>query len=271
VPNSALLQPDAVTVEAWVRLDYAASGKMVIFQQGAPGAGYALQVGADGKLQFIVDDTVVEAPSALPLGTWVHVAGSYDGAALNLYINGVAAAAQAFAVPIIYDGSGATIGAGDSDGANLWQGELQELRVWNIAQPAATLTANMAQLLGPQAGLVADWHFNETSGLTLADSSGNGLDATLGPVPGVATQLLSFNLVAGETYYLNIVTSSGAITERFYNPNGLMLFAQPIGDRAAITAEVTGPTRWRWPVISATLGRRPTASGWSRRFRLRRR
>ena len=54
VPPTALLRPSNLTVEAWVQLDETASGQMVIFQQGAPGAGYALQVGADGKLQFLV-------------------------------------------------------------------------------------------------------------------------------------------------------------------------------------------------------------------------
>jgi hypothetical protein len=242
VAPSPLLRPANLTVEAWVRLDFTASGQNAIFQQGAPGSGtgYGLKVGVDGNLQFEVDGTVVEAPTTLRLGTWTHAAGTYDGTTLRLYVNGVDVADQAFSGPITYDGNGATIGAADIAGDDLWHGELNELRVWNVAQTALAIKNNMAVTLGPMAGLVALWHLDETSGLTLADDSGNGLNATLGPIPGIATQLLTFNLTAGQTYYLNVVSSSGDLTERFYNPNGYLLFKQPLTDHAGITAEVSG-------------------------------
>ena len=240
VAPTALLRPATLTVEAWVLLNYAATGQNVIFQQGAAGAGYALQVGADGHLQFVVDGTVVEAPGVLTPGTWTQVAGTYDGATMRLYVNGVDVADQALSGPITYDTNGATIGASDSNGDNGWQGELNEIRVWNVVQSASAIAANMSLALSPQAGLVADWHLDQASGLTLADSSGNGLNGTLGPIPGTATQLLTFDLTAGQTYSLNVLGSSGDITERFYNPAGYMVFTQPIGNRAEITAEVTG-------------------------------
>ncbi len=62
IAPTAKLRLQTLTVEAWARLDFTASGQNVIFQQGATGSGYALQVGSDGKLQFAVDGTIVEAP-----------------------------------------------------------------------------------------------------------------------------------------------------------------------------------------------------------------
>ena len=240
VANTPLLQSQTLTVEAWVRLDYTAAGQMVIFQQGASGSGYALQVGTDGNLQFVVGGAIAEATGPLQLGTWTQVAGTYDGSTLSLYVNGALVASQAQASPISYDTNGATIGAADNSGAALWQGELDEVRVWNVAQSASAIAANMALALGPTAGLVADWHLNEPSGLTLADSSGNGLNATLGPIPGTATQLLSFNLTAGQTYYLNVPASNGNLEARLFNPTGYQVFAHSLQNIAGITAEVSG-------------------------------
>ncbi len=239
VAHSPVLRPASVTVEAWVNLNRGASGQANIVTQGAPGAGYALLVGSDGNLQFQAGGGAVEAPTALQAGQWTHVAGTYDGTTLRLYVNGQDVADQAYATPIAYDGNGFAIGA-DVSSRNVWQGAIDEVRVWDDARSAGDIAANENLELGPQADLVGLWHFNETAGLTLADSSGNGNDATLGPIPGTATQLLSFDLTAGQTYYLNAQSSNGDITERFYSPAGYLLFKQQATDRSSITPEVSG-------------------------------
>ena len=241
VPNQAALQPGTLTVEAWVNPDFNAGTPAVIVQQGAGGAGYGLQIGNDGNLQFQIDGTVLEAPNVLQQGVWTQVAGTFDGATMHLIVNGQDVADQAFAGPIIYDGNGLTIGAADSNGDSLFQGAIDELRVWNVARTPDQIAAASTQELGPQAGLVADYHFDETSGLTLIDSSGNGFDATIGNLPGTSTALLNFNLVAGQTYYLNVLGSTGDITTRLFNPTGAMVLGpEGLQDQGGITAEVSG-------------------------------
>ena len=240
VAPSALLQSQALTVEAWVQPSFNASGQGVVFQQGAAGAGYALQLGQDGRLQFVVDGALVEAPSVLRLGVWTHVAGSYDGSTLRLYVNGVDVADRAFAGPVGYDANGATIGAADGVGDAAWNGGIDELRIWNVARSAADILGGFTHELAAQAGLVALYHFNEATGLVLADGSGHGLDAVLGPVPGVSTQLLGFSLTAGQSYFLNAQAASGAVQLRLYNPAGFLVSVQPFVDHAAITAELSG-------------------------------
>ncbi len=243
---SPLLEPANVTVESWVRLDFAAGGQNTIFQMGGPGTGYALIVGANGKMRFEVDGVAAEAPTAFRPGVWTHVAGTYDGATLRLYVNGVEAAVRAFAGPVFYDGAGATIGA-SAGGGNLWHGQLNELRIWDSARPALAIGNDMPFTLRAMPGLLALWHLDEATGLTLSDSSGNGLDAVLGPVPGTATELLRFDLAAGQTYFLNYpdfhyneAGASGAFTQRFFNPNGFQLFSRAMSDLGAIVAETDG-------------------------------
>ena len=241
VPASSGLTPPAFTVEAWVNPPYGATGPATIVRQGAAGAGYALLLGADGKLQFDLDGTILEAPAALADATWTHVAATFDGTTMRLIVNGIDVADGAFAGPATYDGNGLTIGADDPAGDRRWTGAIDELRIWTVARAATDIAASMGQEVAAQPGLEALYHFNETSGLTLADSSGNGHDATIGNLPGTATQLYSVNLVAGQTYYLHVAGAAGDLTARLYEPSGNVLFG-PHGlyDAGGITATVSG-------------------------------
>ena len=52
-----------------------------------------------------------------------------------------------------------------------WLGKVDDLRVGSVVQSGAEIAANYQTEIGPTAGLVGDWHFNEGSGTTAADST----------------------------------------------------------------------------------------------------
>ena len=65
-------------------------------------------------------------------------------------------------------------------GSTYFDGSVDEVRVWNTPLAAAVIAGNWNRtFLGSQAGLVADWEFNEGQGSTASDGSGNGHDGTL--------------------------------------------------------------------------------------------
>ncbi|HXW53592.1 MAG TPA: LamG domain-containing protein [Myxococcota bacterium] len=99
VPSSAALQPQNITVDAWVKANGSPGDFKYIIDKGASSidcagnASYALYTGESGGLFFYISDgtTVVESPDA---GTgvwdnqWHFVAGTYDGASVSLYVDG---------------------------------------------------------------------------------------------------------------------------------------------------------------------------------------
>ena len=102
VTNSSLLEPVNVTVDAWVRADGTPGQFRYIVAKGGKGcvaASYGLYTGSDSELQFYVFDgnsTYAVSPSATAAGGvdvwdggWHHVAGTYDGANVRLYVDGV--------------------------------------------------------------------------------------------------------------------------------------------------------------------------------------
>jgi len=86
-------------------------------------------------------------PAALPLNTWTHLAGTYDGVALRLYVNSALVASQAFTGSIVTSTGALRLG-----GNNVWgeyfQGRLDEIRIYNRALSAGELQADMTTPVG---------------------------------------------------------------------------------------------------------------------------
>jgi hypothetical protein len=82
-----------------------------------------------------------------------------------------------------YDTHPLMIGADSDNGAlsGFWNGKLDEARLFSTARSADQIWADLhTHQLGPSSGLIGEWTFDDGSGQAAADSSGNGLDATLG-------------------------------------------------------------------------------------------
>jgi len=55
-----------------------------------------------------------------------------------------------------------------------WGGRIDEFRVWSTFRDATTIKANMYTLMkGNEPGLIAYYKFDEGSGMTVADSTGD--------------------------------------------------------------------------------------------------
>ena len=132
------------------------------------------------------------ASPRLPTNEWVHFAFTIDcvNKRRTIYINGVEAVTDtsssiisSLTLPSWSSwSSGSTsmsIGFAWED-ARYFPGEMAEYRVWNVARSQADIAANMLSLDPAQdgAGLVAYWKFNDGTGATIKDHSGNGTDLT---------------------------------------------------------------------------------------------
>jgi hypothetical protein len=130
--------------------------------------------------------------AAVTTGTWIHGVFTYDGITLRAYING--ALIGSVAKTLDNTNTIFTIGRWDSVHNNYYfDGRIDDVRAYNRALSAAEVSAiyNYA----PPA--VAHWKFDEGSGTTAADSSGNGNNGTLTNSPtwtsGLYSNAISFD------------------------------------------------------------------------------
>lgn len=175
--GTPLSSSTSYTKEAWVYCTNSSGSRNIISSMNCPfwlNAG-VLTAGQAGNFTLIAD------ASAFPVNTWVHVAVTYDAATttMKLYRDGTLVNTNS-AVPA-YTSENTYIASHFGSGS-YWQGNIDEVRIWNTALTQAQLKKYMYR--GPAvnaSGLLAYYKFNDGAGSTLASSCTNttGLDGTI--------------------------------------------------------------------------------------------
>lgn len=178
------------TLEAWI---YANSWKDQAWQgsvinkdadYGGTQTGYNMRIGAGGRLEGIITPGWEGAITGAVMKTqkWNHVAMVFKEGEMWLYINGTQQAYKG-GLPDSINTSPVDLLIGECPGfpGRVWDGRIDEVRIWDTARSAAEIQQNMsASLTGTEKGLVAYYNFDEDdSSDTLTDRTGNGHVGTL--------------------------------------------------------------------------------------------
>ena len=188
---------NAITLEARVKFtSFAGSsdnGSIINKEQNSPDYGYMLRAGGSGVVSFNLGNgwwNELSSPSnAVTLGVWHHIAATYEGTTMKIYVDGVEVASQGLTnINFSSTNQNLMIGSWSNIGRYL-NASVDEVRVWNIARTTAEIQNAMnCELNNPtsQTGLVAYYQFNQgvdgadnTALTTLTDSSATAYTATL--------------------------------------------------------------------------------------------
>jgi glucose/arabinose dehydrogenase/PKD repeat protein len=136
---------NAMTLEAWAYANPSQGGWMDLIYKGND--AYFLQGSSDQGGMPAVGGTFASSPlfgqSALPQRAWSHMASTYDGSTLKLYVNGVEVASRAQSGPLRFSAQPLYIG-GDTEYGDHWAGKVDEVRIYNRALTPAEIQADMA-------------------------------------------------------------------------------------------------------------------------------
>ncbi len=181
VPHSASINLGATfTMEAWVK--YSGSN-VTILDKGDYDFLWSLNPNINSnQMGFYTKNTGVWSYSTgiVPQNTWTHVAITLNAGTLTFYINGVASGTAA--VTFSQDNQPMNIGRQQPTFCvcNHFNGSMDELRLWNIVRTPAQMLTNMNNTIPTNsAGLAAYYKFDEGTGTTTADATGNGNNGTL--------------------------------------------------------------------------------------------
>jgi hypothetical protein len=154
--STAVLQtnPQVFTVEAWVKTNVASGKAIVNFEDIQTGSAAtnnydrSLYVGTDGRPRFVLWDgsaaRIASGSSSIANDQWHHLAGSYNGSTMSLYVNGALVATAASSSAQVFNGYWRFGSYHETPYTNAADGYLpgtiDEIRVSNTAWPTSTIT-----------------------------------------------------------------------------------------------------------------------------------
>jgi len=166
VPHDPALNPENITVEAWVNLTSGLTYNGSCWNHFV-GKSYNdawMLSSCDGYVYFWThgsSSSYYGTTSPIPLGEWTHVAATYDGSDVKLYING--SLDREILVdrgPLPVSSRPLQIGS-DASWDSRAHGAIDEVRIWNMARSDAEIAATMnTPISSPMAGLVAVWNLD---------------------------------------------------------------------------------------------------------------
>jgi parallel beta-helix repeat protein len=181
---------DVLTITAWIKpssqqADATYNGIVSYGPRYCTGTSIALSLQSNGlpSMATWCNDFVPSSGPVVSWDQWNFVGLVLNGSDVTLYVNGKPVRGTLNSKPNVQSGV-LNIGCTDNVG-RYFNGMIDEVCIWNYPLSQEEIVANMNHvLMGPQAGLVGHWQFEEGSGQIAHDSSGNGNDAQLGSTPG---------------------------------------------------------------------------------------
>lgn len=159
IPDANTLDlTNGMTLEAWVRPSNLSGYKTIICKdRGTSGFSYVLSANNSALLSSSQRPTVriyngstrtVNGTSKLATNTWTHVASTFDGSTLRLYINGVQVATLNTTASMTTSTNALRIGGSTVLGSEYFAGLIDEVRIYNRALSQSEIQTDMNTPVG---------------------------------------------------------------------------------------------------------------------------
>lgn len=202
--------------EAWIRRDATGTSQAIIAKHDDAGGpcpeeherAFIWYIDATSNQMIFLTRFNLDAPpnedreytasTALQVGEWYHVALTFDGTSSSndgadrtkMYVNGVEetvtlsysagplGSMQAGNAPLIF---GAQVGTDPCTEATNFNGQIDEVRIWNAVRTQTQMRDNMSSKVDPSSepNLIGYWNMNKGTGNTVYDLTSNGNNGTM--------------------------------------------------------------------------------------------
>ena len=137
---------------------------------------------AHSLVQFQGEGWYLNPNKAFTPNKWQHLALTYDGTKVTLYVNGVfAGSKEGVCNPTFkfasWMGGATNVGGGHGLDPIYWNGckiMIAEARIWSVCRTDAQIANNMATTSAKSKGLEAYWRMNDGQGKVFEDCTGHG-------------------------------------------------------------------------------------------------
>jgi hypothetical protein len=243
--NASLNAGSAITIASWINVTTMGHARSIA-QMRAPGnvGGYTFETahgfGANDALQWVVWRNgayqILQTPSGVVQpGVWHHVAATFDGSMMRIFVDGAERAALANPGPIDASNDPLVIGRNVVIPSFAWHGLLDEIQVYGRPLSAAEIQTLFQGVAG-----------NQTARVNVAVLSAPAAVSTNVSItstnPEVATATAGSIAAGGQVAELTIVTGQAGTAT---------LFVRAGSDVRSVTVIVGSPAASALPVVLA--------------------
>lgn len=144
-----------MTVEAWVYPTTLSGWRTVLMKEGSGGLAWTLYGHDNGPHPAVTVNTggadqSLAGAQQLTLNTWTHLAATYDGTTLRLYVNGTQTSTRTVGGNLLTTAGALRIG-GNAVWGEYFAGRIDEVRIYNRALTASQVQADMNAAIGSTA------------------------------------------------------------------------------------------------------------------------
>src|SRR5262249_19729479 len=146
IPDAASLDlTTGMTLEAWVNPSDVTGWRCVLMKEINGGLAYALYANDNAPKPSTYAHITGQSLSAgaggsasIPVNTWTHLASTYDGATLRLYVNGALVSSSPVTGAMMQSSNPLRLG-GDAVWGEYYAGVIDEVRIYNRALSAGEI------------------------------------------------------------------------------------------------------------------------------------
>lgn len=183
--HDSLTMHQDITVEAWVKITQMKDKvwSCPIVSKHGQASGWTLGTGA-GCANFIITIRGIyyEAASEpiLVLNQWHHLAGTYDGQMVKIYVDGELKKSTNVSGPLTPCSGALNIGRNPQWTDRMFSGQICEAAVWRIARTPEQINQDReTPLVGLEKDVVGYWRMNDGAGQVVKDFSHNHNDGLI--------------------------------------------------------------------------------------------
>ncbi|MCW3083539.1 MAG: hypothetical protein JWP12_905 [Bacteroidetes bacterium] len=191
IPNESTFDLNNMTIEAWIKVNAFTVSDQSVITKGNDGWSITRN-GTGNSLKYSINTPFIFGGTitystygnrSVNDGKWHHVAATYNGSQMILYIDGALDAYTTVSLTPYNSSYPVYIGSNAAVSGTNFNGQIDEVRIWNVANPYYTIKDYMNKtLVGNEYGLKGYWKLDDgyTSTSTAVNSSfTSGLNAQL--------------------------------------------------------------------------------------------
>ncbi len=173
----------AMTVEAWIKISSFNTSYAAIVTKG----DNSWRLHRSASTNYIGFGTNfgpstwndLEGKTNVNNSSWHHVAAVFNGSTKYIYIDGVLDNSVSASGSLQNSSYSVNIGANSQASGRYFNGQIDEVRIWNVARTQTEIQNNMNTEIATHANLIAYYKMSDGSGTTLTDNSGNNNNGTI--------------------------------------------------------------------------------------------